>query len=109
MENEGPLTTEKSKTKPVSAHEVLMEVLSEGSGRGHDPEGGSHMGSERSQPLGEGEQEGSVREGEEGGEELEEKRRLSVQTVKQILELICDESVRHHHLGANSSYLNYLY
>ncbi|XP_041480770.1 dynein regulatory complex protein 1-like [Lytechinus variegatus] len=84
MENVGPLTTEKSKKKPISAHEVLMEVMSDGS----HVEGGSLQGSERG---GDGEEEGSPRERLEGGEE-EEARRLSVQTVKQILELICDES-----------------
>ena len=80
MENEGPLTTERSKKKPVTAHEVLMEVLSEGSGRGRDPDGGSLMESERSHPLGEGEQEGSVREGEEGQEDKPKLIRADRQT-----------------------------
>eukprot|EP00057_Strongylocentrotus_purpuratus_P030226 XP_781059.3 PREDICTED: dynein regulatory complex protein 1 [Strongylocentrotus purpuratus] len=83
MENVGPLTTEKSKKKPVSAHEVLMEVMSDGSYM----EEGSVQESER----GDGGEEGSPRERPEGDEE-EAARRLSVQTVKQILELICDES-----------------
>lgn len=88
MENVGPLTTEKSKKKPVSAHEVLMEVMSDGSYM----EEGSVQESERGDG---GEEEGSPREGPEGEEEeAAAARRLSVQTVKQILELICDESVR---------------
>ncbi|XP_071491809.1 dynein regulatory complex protein 1-like [Diadema antillarum] len=94
MENEGPLTTERSKKKPVSAHEVLKEVMSEGSQR--DVEGGSMTGSERNQPLGEEEwgEDGSPREAEGEAEEGNgnEVNKLSVKTVKQILELICDES-----------------
>lgn len=86
MENVGPLTTEKSKKKPVSAHEVLMEVMSDGSYM----EEGSVQESERGD--GGEEEEGPPRERPEGDEE-EAARRLSVQTVKQILELICDESV----------------
>ena len=61
-----------------------MEVMSDGSYM----EEGSVQESERGDG---GEEEGSPRE---GVEEEEAARRLSVQTVKQILELICDESVR---------------
>ncbi|XP_071964667.1 dynein regulatory complex protein 1-like [Antedon mediterranea] len=85
MENVGPLSSTKEKQKSVSAQQVLMEVMST---EGSEKEGGSEINSEHSQVQ-------TTDEGEmdDGAEEHESKSsKLSVKTIKRVLELICDES-----------------
>ena len=84
MNNTGPITSETSKKKVVSAHEVLQEVMSTGSGSIKD-DAGSEAGSLNSQKV------GSQQQGEE--EEEQDPTKVSVKTIKRVLELICDESV----------------
>ncbi|XP_072029395.1 dynein regulatory complex protein 1-like isoform X2 [Amphiura filiformis] len=80
MENIGPVTSDRSKKKVISAHEVLQEVMSSTGGSVKD-DAGSEAGSEKpDSQKGDGDEEG----GDSG--------KMSVKTIKRVLELLCDES-----------------
>ena len=88
MENIGPVTSDRSKKKVISAHEVLQEVMSTGGSVKDDT--GSEAGSMGSQKQGSVKEDGGEgQDGEEGGDS----EKMSVSTIKRVLELLCDESV----------------
>ena len=91
MENIGPVTTDRSKKKVVSAHEVLQEVMSTGGSVKDDT--GSEAGSFHSQKPGSQKGEGEGQEEEQGEEVDGDSGKMSVKTIKRVLELLCDESV----------------
>nr|XP_006825346.1 PREDICTED: dynein regulatory complex protein 1-like [Saccoglossus kowalevskii] len=74
LENVGPITSEASAKKSVSAHQVLQEVMSSTKS--------SIQGEADESELGEGDAE----------IEDDEAKKLSMKTIKQVLELLCDES-----------------
>ena len=81
MDNDGPIISKKSqeKTTVTSAHEVLKEIMSTDGSMKEDE--GSENGSRNSQDV----------TGDE--EDVVEKPKVSVKTIKRVLELLCDESV----------------
>ncbi|XP_033109065.1 dynein regulatory complex protein 1-like [Anneissia japonica] len=82
MDNTGPLISAKTQQKSVSAQQVLMEVMSaDGSQRGESDTSSLHS------------QMQTKEDDEEGGlDDAVKDSKLSVKTIKRVLELICDES-----------------
>ncbi|XP_071803917.1 dynein regulatory complex protein 1-like [Asterias amurensis] len=80
LDNDGPIISKKSqeKTTVTSAHEVLKEIMSTDGSVKEDE--GSENGSRNSQDV----------TGDE--EDVVEKPKVSVKTIKRVLELLCDES-----------------